>query len=87
MSMRERNNASVKKCREKKRKEDEEKRLKTEKLKEENSALEVSIKALNNELEFMVDILKTHSEADGGNGNAMKNPEFEEIYLLIKEKL
>ena len=85
MSMRERNNASVKKCREKKRKEEEEKRLKTEQLKEENSALEISIKALNNELDFMVDILKTQSEADGGN--AMKNPEFEEIYLLIKEKL
>ena len=85
MSMRERNNASVKKCREKKRKEEEEKRLKTEQLKEENSALEVSIKALNNEFDFMVDILKTHSETDVGN--AMKNPEFEEIYLLIKEKL
>ena len=82
---RERNNVSVKNCREKKKKEEEEKKLKKEKLREENSALETSIKALNHELDFMLQVVKTHSDA--GGGQAMKNQHFEELFLLCHEKL
>ena len=82
---RERNNVSVKKCREMKKKEEEEKKLKMEKLREENAALETSIKALNHELDFMLQVVKTHSDA--GGGKAMKNQHFEELFLLCHEKL
>ena len=76
---------SVKNCREKKKKEEEEKKLKKEKLREENSALETSIKAINHELDFMLQVVKTHSDA--GGGQAMKNQHFEELFLLCYEKL
>ena len=65
--------------------EEEERRGRKEKLREENSVLEISIKALNHELEFMLQVVKTHSDA--GGGQAMKNQHFEELFLLCHEKL
>ena len=81
---RERNNASVKLCRERKKKEDEERKLKTEKLKAENAAKETSIKALKEELAFMTRIVTAHAEAAGET--ARNNPEFAELLKINKEQ-
>ena len=82
-SKRERNNVSVQLCRKKKRKEKEETQLKTEKLKDENSAIETSIEALAKELDFLTEIMNTHAVA-GGN-TVTDNTDFGEVIKLIKK--
>ena len=81
---RQRNNVSVKLCREKKKKELEERKVKTEKLKEENAALETSIEALNQELKFISEIVKSHAAGAAG-GTAMANTNFIELYNIVQD--
>ena len=85
MTKRQRNNDSVKRCREKKKRDEEEMRMKTEKLREENTALELSCQALITKAELMDDILAAHMTA---GGEALKHDaEFQELVKIAREKI
>ena len=85
MTKRQKNNASVKKCREKKKREEEEMRMKTKKLREENAALELSCQAMRTKLELMADILAAHIAA---GGEALEqDAEFQELVQICREKI
>ena len=53
MSDRERRNQNVRECRQRKKREDEERRTRTQQLREENGRLEVNIQALEAQREFL----------------------------------
>ena len=53
MSDRERRNQSIRECRQRKKREDEERRTRTQQLREENGRLEVNIQALEAQREFL----------------------------------
>ena len=60
-------------------------RMKTEKLREENAALELSCQALITKAELMDDILAAHMTA---GGEALKHDaEFQELVQICREKI
>ena len=74
------NNESVKKCRDKQKKEEEARKLKIKKLKEDNAALETNIQSLTSELYLMTKIVMAHAEAAGET--AMKNDVFVKLLTV-----
>ena len=81
--VRKKKNENVKKCRKKKRENEEEVKLKTKRLKEEIAARETNIAASTNELKFLTDVVKAHTEVSGEA--AMQNPEFVELTSSIED--
>ena len=81
--VRKRKNENVKKCRKKKRVNEEEVKLKTKKVKEEIAARKTNIKASTNELKFLTEVVKAHTEVSGVA--VMQNPEFVELTSSIED--
>ena len=81
--VREKKNENVKKCRKKKRENEEEVKLKTKRLKAEIAARETNIAASTNELKFLTDVVKAHTEVSGEA--ALQNPEFVELTSSIED--
>ena len=82
-SSRAKKNESVKKCRERKRAAEEETKIKTKKLKEDNAARELNIEAYNNELKFFTNVVNSFKEAN--NGSTKEVPEFKALQSMAKE--
>ena len=82
-SSRAKRNDSVKRCRGRKRAAEEETKIKTKKLKEENSAIELNIEAYNNELKFFTNVVNSFEEAN--NGSTKEVPEFKALQSMAKE--
>ena len=78
---RERNNAAVKKSREKTKLEEEERKLKKENLQEDNTAIENNIEALNQELDFLSEATQALAVA----GGSVKNHDLAKLQNLVKD--
>ena len=81
--VRKRKNENVKKCRKKKRVNEEEVKLKTKKVKEEIAERKTNIEASTNELKFLTEVVKAHTEVSGVA--AMQNPDFVELNSSIED--
>ena len=75
---------SVRKCRDKKRKVEEDVRVRSERLKEENAGIETNIKAHIEEIKFMGNVFKAHLEA--AEGSSKENPDLKEIERMVKDE-
>ena len=79
--MRERKNATVKKSRKKTKMEEKERKLKKEKLQEENIAIENNIKAFNQELDFFSEAMQAYAVA----GGSVENHDLVKLQNLVKD--
>ena len=66
---RQKNNESVQRCRLKKKNEKEEKAARIKQLKEENSQLDRDIEVLQQQLEFLTNVMEAHKQAEGNNAS------------------